>query len=118
MKAPGSFRLYRRLHQERRNAAGAAAHGHHPRSRLAAGANFGDVDAASREPRVRGVDIGHAPAYPSQLIVGSDSWLARPVRDLDDEVAAAEEHQPAPLGMRTIERHLEPEPGAVECRGA
>ena len=38
--------------------------------------------------------------------------------DLDDQVAAAEEHQPAPVRVRAVERHVEPEPRAVERGGA
>jgi hypothetical protein len=39
------------------------------------------------------------------------------VRDLDNHVAAAEEHQPAPIRMRAIKRHVEAEPGAIEGGG-
>ena len=59
-----------------------------------------------------------------QLRPHSLSWrrrragLARPVHDLDDEVAAAEEHQLAPIRVRAVERHVEPEPRAVERGGA
>ena len=38
------------------------------------------------------------------------------VHHLDDEIAAAEEHQ-APFLMRAVERHVEAEPRAIECRG-
>ena len=54
---------------------------------------------------------------PPELVLRRVRRLARPVRDLDDEVAAAEEHQPAPIRMRAIERHVEPEPRAIERRG-
>src|ERR1700730_8128375 len=57
-----SLLSHRRLHQQRRHAAGAAAHGHAPRSRLAAGADFRDIDSVSGEPRPCRVDIGNAPA--------------------------------------------------------
>ena len=40
MKAAALFRLHRRLHQERRHAAGTVAHGHLPSPRLAAGKDF------------------------------------------------------------------------------
>ena len=47
----------RRLHQKRRDAARPAAHGHDPRPRLAAGADFRDVDTGLNEPRMGGVDV-------------------------------------------------------------
>src|SRR5882757_8080518 len=43
-------RLRRALQKQRRNFAGAAAYAHHPRSRLAAGPHFGDIDAGRGEP--------------------------------------------------------------------
>ncbi len=107
----------RRLHQQGRDAARAAAHRHHPRSRLAAGADFRDVDARLNEPRMGGVDVGHAPAQATQPVLRGIPLLARPVRDLDNQVAAAEEHQPAPIRVRTIERHVEAEPRAIEGGG-
>src|SRR6202795_2093633 len=105
-----SLRLsHRWLHQQRRYAAGTAAHGHHPRSRLAAGAAFRDIDAASCEPRPGRVDIGDAPADAAKPVLRCVhllvARLGRAVRHLDDEIAAAEEHQPAPVRMRPGERH-------------
>ncbi len=37
---------------------------------------------------------------------------------LDDEVAATEEHQLAPILVRAVERQVEPEPRAIERGGA
>src|SRR4029450_7332359 len=48
------------------HAARAAAHRHHPRSRLAAGADFRDVDAGLNQPRMGGVDGGPTPANPPE----------------------------------------------------
>ena len=47
-------------------------------------------------------------------VVGAGHW---PVHDFDDEIATAEKHQPAPVLMRTVERHVEPETRAIECGG-
>ena len=114
----GSVRLpRRRLHQQGRDAACPAAHRHHPRPRLAAGADFRDVDAGLNEPRMGGVDVGDAPAQAAQPVLRRIRLLARPVRDLDNQVAAAEEHQPAPIGVRAVERHVEAEPRAIEGGG-
>src|SRR5260370_25019341 len=96
-----SLRLsHRRLHQQRRYAAGAVAHGHDPRSRLAAGADFRDIDAIGGEPRPGRVDIGDAPADAAEPVLRRVRLLvprfAPPVRHLDDEIPAPEEHPPAP----------------------
>ena len=58
-----------------------------------------------------------------QLRPHSLSWVWSPpatgrLHDLDDEIAAAEEHQLAPILMRAVERHVEPEPRAIERGGA
>ena len=106
----------RPLHQQRGDAAGAAAHGEHPRARLAAGAHLGDIDAGGGEPGPRRIGVGDAPAQAPQPVARGIEVLAGPVHDLDDEVAAAKEHQPAPVRMRTVEPHVEPEPRAVQCR--
>ena len=47
-----------------------------------------------------------------------DRIVLWPAHDFDDEIAATKKHQPAPIGMRTIERHVEPKPGAIERGGA
>jgi hypothetical protein len=39
------------------------------------------------------------------------------LHQLDSEVAAAEEHQPAPIGVRAVERHVETKPRAIERGG-
>jgi len=41
----------------------------------------------------------------------------RPTHHLNDEITATEEHQLSPFLMRTVERHIEPKPRAVERRG-
>ena len=110
-------RFRRPLQQQGRNFAGVAAHGHHPRARLAAVAHFGDVDAGGEQPFPGRIDIGDAPGHAPQRIACRVGMLARPVRHLDDQVAAAEKHQPAPVGMRAVERHVEAKPGAVERGG-
>ncbi len=70
------------------------------------------------QPRPRRIDIGDPPADAAQPVRrGGPSVLAGPVRHLDDEIAATEEHQPAPFRMRAVERHVEPEPRAIERGG-
>ena len=43
---------------------------------------------------------------------------ARPLHQFDDQVATAKEHQPAPIRMRSVERHIEAEPRTIQRRGA
>jgi hypothetical protein len=54
---------------------------------------------------------------PHNFVAGLVAAGDRPLHHLDDQIAAAEEHQLAPVLMRAVERHIEPEPRAVECGG-
>src|ERR1700694_5896929 len=53
-----SFLPPRPLQQQRVDAAGASAHAHHPRARLAAGAPFRDIDPRRQQPPPRRGDGG------------------------------------------------------------
>src|SRR5258706_4809803 len=103
---------YHSLHQQRGNAAGAVTHGEHARARLAAGSHLRDIDAHRRKPRPGRVDVGDTPAQTPELVLVRMG--VRPGHDFDNEIAAAEEHQPAPIRMRTVQRHVQPEPRTVE----
>ena len=46
----------------------------------------------------------------------SSASCVRPVHRLDNEIAAAEEHQPAPIRMRAVERHVEPRAARLTAR--
>src|SRR5690349_8407555 len=95
------------------DAAGSVAQAHHAGAGLASGPDLRHADARGRQPRPRRLDIRDPPAQPPQLVVAPVRAGNRPVHDLDDEIAAPEEHQPAPVLMRAVERHVEPEPRAV-----
>src|SRR4051812_1686017 len=47
--------------------------------------------------------------------IADGSWA---LYGFNNQIAATEEHQPAPVRMRTVQRHVEPEPRAVKGRGA
>ena len=64
--------------------------------------------AATSRARVASMSATRQLSAPEPVASRVASLLARPVHDLDDEIAAAEEHQPAPVRMRAVERHVEP----------
>src|ERR1700741_3988740 len=97
----------RRPFQEQRlHAAGVAADAHHARAGLAADAHFGDLDAAFNQPRPRRIDVADAPAQAPELVAGCVASSDRPAHHLDNEIAAAEEHQLPPILMGAVERHV------------
>ena len=106
------------LHQQRGDAAGAAAHREHAGAGLAAGAHIGYLDACGREPRPRRIGITTRQLMPYSLSCAGFDGGSRALHGFDNQIAAAEEHQPAPVRMRTVQRHVEPEPRAVKGRGA
>src|SRR5947209_11744044 len=111
-----SLRSRRALQHQCLDAAGAAPDGHHPRAWLAADAHLRHVDAGRYQPRPRRIDVGDPPAQAIEPVLRlvHDGLLPWPAHDLDDEIAATEEHQLAPIGMRPVERHVEAKPCAVQ----
>jgi hypothetical protein len=103
--------------KQRLHAAGAAADAHHARAGFAAVAHFGDLDAGTNKSRPRRIDVANAPAQAPEFVTGRISARDRPAHHLDNEVAAAEEHQMPPILMGAVERHVEPEPRPIERSG-
>jgi hypothetical protein len=80
-----------------------APRGEDARMRTATGADFGDVDAGCLQSGVSLGDIGHAPRQAPESIRPVSDPSLQIVRDLDDEIAAAEEEEArTPLGLRAI----------------
>ena len=98
-----------RADHQRRHAGGVAARREDARVRTAAGADVGNVDAACPQPGVSLGDIGHAPGQAPQPIRPVADPGLEIVRDLDDEIAAAEEDEPrAPRRLRAVEPQAQP----------
>ena len=108
-----------RLHQQRGDAAGAAAHASAPAcpacGRCAPPRRRRPLRRAARASRRcrRRASSGPTACRGSRLRLATGRCTTSTI-----EIAAAEEHQPAPIRMRTVERHVEAEPRAVERGGA
>ena len=88
-------------------------------ARSPAVARFRHVEAGRLEARVRPGDVGRAPAQAPQVIGPVRHALLEVVRDLDHEIAAAEEQQPrAPGRVAAVEPQIEAQPSGVKCDGA
>jgi len=114
----GKSTLLRPFQKQRVYAAGAITHVHDARARLAAGAHLRDGNSAPHQARAGSINIGDAPAQSPQPVALRLRVRTRTLYQFDDQVAAAEKHQPAPVRMRAVERHIEAKPRTVKRRGA
>ena len=86
-----------------------------PGARPAAVARFGDLDAGLLESLVRLGDVGRAPRQAPELVGPIGHAFLQIVRDLDHQIAAAEEQQPrAPVRIAAVEPEVEPQPSGIE----
>src|SRR6185312_6904128 len=71
-------------------------------------ARLRDLDARRLQPLVGLGDVGRAPRQAPELVRRVRHALPEIMRDLDHQVAAAEEQQPrAPLGIASVEPKIE-----------
>jgi len=112
-KTTCSPRSLRPLQEQGVDAASAAAHADYPGAGLAAVAHLRDIQARNLKPRLVASTSATRQLRPT-IIVSLIRAGDRPVYQFDDEIAAAEKHQPPPFPVRAVQRHVEAQSRAIE----